>query len=119
LACEWPEAVLGVSAPALPLSFLGYRGLALACLGDGRAYTLALHHPYLLPGSMYQVNFTPPAGEWCTIELDFESFVLKRHGQRVGMSPLKPKQITGLSLFFAERQVGAFRLELRGILLLP
>ena len=45
----------------------------------------------------------------------FEDFVLMRFGQRVGVQPIQPERIRSMSLMIADRQEGAFALEVGSI----
>jgi len=90
-------------------------GLRLRVRGDGHIFTACLHTPGLQPGISYRCRFHPPAYEWQTIDLPFKNFVLMRFGQRVGVSPVNPERIRSMSLMIADRQEGAFALEVGSI----
>jgi NADH dehydrogenase [ubiquinone] 1 alpha subcomplex assembly factor 1 len=107
-----------VRSPQLPISFAGFSGLRIRVRGDGQTYSLCLHSAGLLPGTSYRCRFETIAGEWQTVELPFEDFVLMRFGQRVGVSPVKPERITALSFMISDKQEGAFTLEVESLTLM-
>jgi monofunctional biosynthetic peptidoglycan transglycosylase len=99
--------------------FRGQRAIGLHVRSDGKTYTVCLHTKTLLAGTSYRCRFTPPAGCWERVVLPFERFVLMRFGNRVGVSPVAPEAITGVSLMISDRQEGPFALDLTEVTLVP
>jgi monofunctional biosynthetic peptidoglycan transglycosylase len=102
-------------SPDLPRGWGGCRAVHLRVRGDGKTYTLCLHTRGLMSGSSYRCRFTPPAGEWADVELRLERFVLMRFGYRVGVEPVNPAHVSGVSLMISDKQEGAFALEVARI----
>jgi monofunctional biosynthetic peptidoglycan transglycosylase len=115
LSLEHQGGFASVRSPEFRISPPFTHGLRLHVRGDGHIYTACLHTPGLQPGTSYRCRFQPPAYEWQTIDLPFEDFVLMRFGQRVGVMPVNPERIRSLSLMIADRQEGAFALEIGSI----
>jgi len=104
-----------VRSPDLATGFGGGAGVSLLVRGDGKAYTFCLHTRALMPGMSYRCRFTPPAGEWAEVVLPFDQFVLMRFGFRVGVEPVNPAHVRGVSLMIADKQEGPFALEVARI----
>jgi NADH dehydrogenase [ubiquinone] 1 alpha subcomplex assembly factor 1 len=101
-----------VRSPDFAAGWAGYQGVALLARGDGKTYTFCLHTRALMPGMSYRCRFTPPAGEWADLHLPFDDFVLMRFGFRVGVEPVNPDHVRGVSLMIADKQDGPFALDL-------
>jgi NADH dehydrogenase [ubiquinone] 1 alpha subcomplex assembly factor 1 len=89
----------------------GFSGIALRVWGDGRAYKLNLRIEAGFDGLAYQARFPTPDGRWTSVALAFEVFLPVLRGRRVEAEPLDPRRITTFGLVVADRQQGAFRLE--------
>lgn len=101
-----------VRSPDFTVGWGGSHGVSLRVLGDGKAYTLCLHTRALPTGTSYRCRFAPPAGEWADVSLAFDRFVLTRLGHRIGVEPVNPDLVRGVSLMIADKQEGPFALEL-------
>ncbi len=100
----------------LPLGVAGATVCVIEVRGDGRHYKLNLRTDDTFDGVNYQVRFTPPAGEWRRIVLPLTAFAPSWRGRAVPDAPtLDPARIRQVGLMIADRQAGAFRLEIRSI----
>jgi len=115
LSLENQGGFASVRSPQMGIRLPRASGLRFHVRGDGHFYTACLHTQGLQPGTSYRCRFQPVAYEWQTIGLAFDEFVLMRYGQRVGISPVKPERICGLSLMISDRQEGAFALEVASV----
>jgi len=97
---------------------LGIAG-AVACVlevrGDGKRYKLNLRTDALYDGVNYQLPFDAPAGVWTAVCLDLASFAATFRGRVVEAPPLDPARLTQVGIVIADRQAGAFRLDVRAI----
>jgi monofunctional biosynthetic peptidoglycan transglycosylase len=98
----------------------GALGLRVRFRADERRYRLRLRTSAAWDGIVYQAEFERARGArdgtWCTAELPFQDFVATYRGQRVpAAARLDPAAILSFGLMTAERQDGAFRLELAAI----
>jgi NADH dehydrogenase [ubiquinone] 1 alpha subcomplex assembly factor 1 len=116
VSLEQQGGFASVRSPEFRITRPNTHGLRLQVRGDGHIYTACLHTPGLQPGTSYRCRFQPPAYEWQTIDLPFDDFVLMRFGQRVGVMPVNPERIRSLSFMIADRQEGAFALEVGSIM---
>ena len=105
-----------VRSPDIATGFGGCAGVSMLARGDGKTYTFCLHTRALMPGMSYRCRFTPPAGEWAEVILPFDQFVLTRFGFRVGVEPVNPDHVCGVSLMIADKQEGPFDLEIARII---
>lgn len=106
------------SARTLPAEFGlgGHAGLSLRVRGDGRSYRLRLRTDDHFDGPAYQAGFDTRPGEWVVIRLPFESFTPVFRGRAVsGAPPLGPERVRRIGIMIADRQEGAFRLEIAWI----
>jgi len=90
-------------------------GLTLEVRGDGKTYGFRIRTDPSFDGVSYQVEFSPPAGEWREVTLAFTDFVPVYRGRRVtDHPPLDAAQVTTLGLMIS-RQKGPFRLDIASI----
>ena len=90
--------------------------IALRVRGDGKRYRLSLRCDAAGDGVVYQAPFEPRDAEWQEVVLRFEDFRPSRHGRPVaGASPLNPATLHSIGLLIADRQEGAFALEIAAI----
>lgn len=91
----------------------GYAGLEIRVLGDGRTYQLRLRSDDSFDGISYRVEFETRDGEWLTIRRKFTEFEPTFRGRKPrGAAPLDPACIHQMGLLVADKQPGAFRLEI-------
>lgn len=93
-----------------------FDGIALRVRGDGKTYAIRLRTSAAFDGVSYQTTARTVAGEWAELRLPFSEFRPVFRGREVAGSPiLDPAEIKTFGLLIAERQAGAFRLELEWI----
>jgi hypothetical protein len=96
-----------------------FGGLVLRVRGDGKRYFFRLKTDTSFDGVSYQVEITPPAGEWAEFALPFNEFVPVYRGRIVpDHPPLDPSRIASFGLLIS-RQEGPFRLDIEAIRALP
>lgn len=94
----------------------GFAGIALRVRGDGQRYKLNLKTDDSFDGIVYRAEFTPPAGEWATLELPFDAFRPVFRGRPVPEAPpLDPARVRTVGLLISDKQEGSFRLEVAWI----
>jgi NADH dehydrogenase [ubiquinone] 1 alpha subcomplex assembly factor 1 len=92
-----------------------FDGLALKVRGDGKRYGFRLKTDTSFDGVSYQVEVTPPAGEWVEIDIPFADFVPVYRGRKVpNHPPLDPSRIATFGLLIS-RQQGPFRIDIETI----
>jgi monofunctional biosynthetic peptidoglycan transglycosylase len=92
-----------------------FDGLVLRARGDGKRYGVRLRTDTAFDGINYQADFAPD-GAWREYAFAFRDFLPVLRGQPVTRHPpLDPARIRSVGLIIANRQAGAFRLELEWI----
>lgn len=92
-----------------------FDGLVLRVRGDGKRYAFRLKTDASFDGVSYQVEITPPAGEWVELGLAFADFVPVYRGRVVPGHPrLDPSRIATFGLLIS-RQEGPFRVDIASI----
>lgn len=90
-------------------------GVRLRVRGDGRRYQFRLRLDGDFDGIAWRAEFGA-SGEWQTLELPFGDFEPVFRGRRVlNAGPVVPARIRQVGLMVADRQAGAFRLEIAAI----
>ena len=88
----------------------------LTVRGDGKRYKVSVRTDAAFDGVSYQASFQPPPGEWMVVRLGPSDFLPKWRGRIVDDAlPLDPVHARHLGLLIADRQAGAFRLEVVAI----
>lgn len=96
-----------------------FERLVLKVRGDGKRYGFRLKTDTSFDGVSYQVEITPPAGEWVEIDIPFADFVPVYRGRKVtNHPPLDPSRIATFGLLIC-RQEGFFRLDIETIRAMP
>jgi hypothetical protein len=96
-----------------------FEGLVLRVRGDGKRYGFRIKTDASFDGVSYQVEVTPPAGEWVELTLPFGDFVPVYRGRAVrGHPPLDPSRIATFGLLIS-RQEGPFRIDIETIRAIP
>ena len=91
------------------------KGVRLRLRGDGRGYQFRLRLDGDFDGIAWRAEFDT-GGQWQTIELPFGLFEAVFRGRRVvDAGPVVPARIRQIGLMLADRQAGAFRLEIAAI----
>jgi NADH dehydrogenase [ubiquinone] 1 alpha subcomplex assembly factor 1 len=94
----------------------GGRAFLLTVRGDGKRYKFSVRTDAAFDGVSYQAAFQPPPGEWVVVRLAATDFLPKWRGRIVDNAPqLDPARAQQLGLLIADRQAGAFRLEVAAI----
>jgi NADH dehydrogenase [ubiquinone] 1 alpha subcomplex assembly factor 1 len=84
--------------------------------GDGRRYKFTVRTGPGLDTPLYQLAFTTKPGAWEEHRLAFEDFVPTFRGRVLtGAPPLDPASVTSAGFLIADKQAGAFRLEIAWI----
>ena len=88
----------------------------LTVCGDGKRYKFSVRTDAAFDGVSYQAAFQPPPGEWVVVSLAATDFLPKWRGRIVNNAPqFDPARAQQLGLLIADRQAGAFRLEVAAI----
>ena len=96
-------------------SLPGASVLVLRVRGDGNDYRLRLRDDVVYDMPSRQATFATVAGEWIDVELPLADFELKWRGEPVEGPPLDPATVRSIGLVIADKQAGAFRLELAAL----
>jgi hypothetical protein len=84
--------------------------------GDGRSYKFTARTSRTFDGPIYQVAFKTKKGKWEELCLPFKEFVPTFRGRVLpGEPPLDPEKVTSVGFLIADKQAGAFRLEVAWI----
>ena len=94
----------------------GCDSFLLRVRGDGRRYNFSVRTEAGPDTPLYQLAFTTKRGEWEEHRLPFKDFVPTFRGRILtGVPPLDPAKITSVGFLIADKQAGAFRLEISAI----
>ena len=105
-----------VRSPAGALGCPGATHCATEVRGDGRRYKLSLFIDDTSDALSYQAAFMPDANAWSTLRLPIDGFRATFRGRDVPEAPaLEAARIRQVGLVIADRQAGAFRLDIRTI----
>jgi len=90
-------------------------GVQLEVRGDGRTYQLRIRQDGRYDGIAWRVEF-PTSEQWQKIRLDFDQFAPVFRGRPVvEAGPVAPSEIRQLGFMVADKNAGAFRLDIRSI----
>ena len=92
----------------------GSRTLRVTLRGDGQRYRLALKAEDDNAGPQYQAGFVAPR-EWATVSFTAADFAASFRGRTVEAPALVFDQMRAIGVLIADKQAGAFRLEIRSI----
>jgi monofunctional biosynthetic peptidoglycan transglycosylase len=93
-----------------------FSGIVLRVRGDGRRYRFRLRTTAAFDGVSYESAFETKSGQWQEVTLPFDSFAPVFRGRSVpDHPPLDPARVKTLGLMIADRQDGAFSLEITSI----
>ena len=91
----------------------GLTAFVLRVRGDGRRYKFSVRTGAGFDTPLYQCSFTTKQGEWEEHRLPFKDFVPTFRGRILtDVPPLNPAQVTSVGFLIADKQDGAFRLEI-------
>jgi len=94
----------------------GASAVSLRVRGDGRPYQLRLRPDRRFDGIAYAADFGTTAGQWITVQIPLASFEPTFRGFRPpGVGPLDPSRVGQVGVMLADKQEGAFRLEIEWI----
>ena len=97
-------------------NLVGSVGIRLNVKGDGRTYQFRVKTDEQLDGITYRSLFTTDAQQWQIITLPFAGFCPSFRGKPVPDAPaLRPEHIKQLGFLLADKQPGAFYLEIAKI----
>lgn len=90
----------------------GYSGMLLQVRGDGKKYQLRLRTDDRFDGISYRYRFTTQKGIAQTVIASFTEFEPVFRGRVIeDAAPLVPERVQQLGFLIADKQAGAFRLE--------
>ncbi len=93
--------------------FPSFQKIAIRVKGDGKIYQLRFRHEANFDGLSYRAMFETNAGEWQTHTFFVADFTPVFRGRIIaGQPPLGSQQLRQVSFLIAEKQEGAFRLEI-------
>ncbi len=94
----------------------GCSGIMLNVKGDGRTYQFRVKTDDQYDGIAYRTLFTTDAQNWQTLALPFNSFCASFRGRLIPKAPvLDPEKIKQIGFLLADKQQGAFCLEIANI----
>lgn len=94
----------------------GYDGLIIRVRGDGRRYRLRLKTDDDYEGVTYQATFFTEPSEWTEPRLSFDEFSPVFRGRVLeDAPPLDRARIRRVGFMIADKQEGAFRLEIKAV----
>ena len=84
--------------------------------GDGRTYQFRIRTNTAFDGASYRVEFPTQVGEWETFTFPRSDFKATFRGRILtDYPPLRGEEVVTLGLLLADKQPGAFRLEVAQI----
>ena len=102
-----------VRSQPVRVDLTGCDSFLLRVRGDGRRYKFSVRTEAGLDTPLYQLAFTTKRGEWEEHRLPFKDFVPTFRGRILtDVPPLDPAKITSVGFLIADKQAGAFRLEI-------
>jgi len=91
-------------------------GVMIKVKGDGRTYQFRVKTDDQYDGVAYRILFATDDHHWQTLTLPFADFCASFRGRPVPDAPvLRPEQIRQIGFPLADKQQGAFRLEIAWI----
>lgn len=88
--------------------------------GDGRRYKFTARMDQSFDSAIYQCAFTTKPGEWAEHRLPWKDFVASFRGRVLpDAPPLNPAKVTSVGFLIADKQAGAFQLDVAWIKTLP
>lgn len=99
-----------------PFPLADHHGLLLRVRGDGRTYQLRLRDSDRFDGPAWRFEFPTTAGQWTQVTAPFARFERVFRGRRLGGDAiLDPARVRQLGFMVADKQAGAFRLEIEAL----
>ncbi|MCL7744247.1 CIA30 family protein [Guyparkeria hydrothermalis] len=116
LSLERGGGFASVRRPVPTGTLAGSDGVSIRLRGDGRRYQCRVGTESLPDGASYAAGFDTIDGGWLSITLPWSDFEAVFRGRALSdASPLNPMQIERFGFLVADRQPGAFRLEIATI----
>lgn len=113
LCCDAGSGFASIRSNTNLFDLSQYAGVTLRVKGDGRRYKLLLRCATDFDGISYQVAFQTRVAIEQTIHFKWDIFVPSYHGRILASAaPLNPSEIRGVGFVVAEKQSGAFQLEI-------
>lgn len=99
------------------LDLTGYAGVRLRVKGDGRAYQLRLQTDsrYARWPIAYSAEFVTRSDEWTEVDVSFDSLRAGFRGRSLSDYTFDPGKIQSISLMLADKQPGAFSVDVAWI----
>jgi hypothetical protein len=96
--------------------FAGLDAFIVRVRGDGHRYKFTVRTGTDFNSPLYQCAFSTKRGEWQEHRLAFKDFVPTFRGRELtGVPPLDPARLKSVGFLIADKQAGAFRLEIASI----
>jgi monofunctional biosynthetic peptidoglycan transglycosylase len=109
-----------VRSSPLRQNLSGLGTFVLRVRGDGHRYKFTVRTETGFDTPLYQGAFATKRGEWEEHRLPFQDFVPTFRGRILtGVPPLNPAKVTSVGFLIADKQDGAFRLEISWVKALP
>jgi len=94
----------------------GFDAFVLRVLGDGRRYKFTVRTETGFDTPLYQCAFTTKCGKWEDHRLLFKQFMPTFRGRVLTDAlPMNPANVTSAGFLIADKQAGAFQLEIASI----
>lgn len=97
------------------LDFKGASSIAIDVRGDGRTYYLDLRLRGQSMGGSFRASFPTVENEWTRIAIPFSRFVRQAYGRYYQGSSVNPDRVDSIGFTLADKNPGAFRLEVRSV----
>jgi hypothetical protein len=99
-----------------PKVWIGYTGIQLKYLGDGKYYQIRLRTSHKGVVTRYKFEFGPSSSEWNLITAPFSEFTATFRGRDIVNAPAIDSQyIDEVGLLISKRQLGEFCLYVKDI----
>lgn len=106
-----------VHGPQLTQDLTGIAALLLRVRGDGKRYRFSVRTRAAFDAVQYHAMFTAGPGDWQTLRFPLSAFGPRLRGRDVsGAPPLAGESIAAAGFLIADRQEGAFRLEINAVM---
>jgi monofunctional biosynthetic peptidoglycan transglycosylase len=116
VSLEHSGGFASVRSPAGSHDLSAHEGVELRVKGDGKRYKLSLATDSRFDAVMYQAGFETEQDAWRVVRLPFSSFVPTYHGRTLtDAPPIDRGHILSFGFLVADRQEGAFRLEVDSV----
>lgn len=91
----------------------GFNAVRLRVRGDGKKYQFRIRTSGISNGASYQLTFDTDKDQWKEVDLSFADFIVAYRGRVLpNEPPINESSINSFGLLIADKQEGAFRLEI-------